>query len=103
LSRRDEPAGSLNCEDAVSAAPSDPDPPHEAAAPAADSVLAQWQQAMAENSNQPRPPSQPRPSRREQRATISEQPFVRRAMELFDVPPDKLRYTPPDDSSIGIS
>jgi hypothetical protein len=38
----------------------------------------------------------PRTSRREQQAAIAEQPFVRRAMELFDVSSGQLRYTPPE-------
>jgi hypothetical protein len=37
-----------------------------------------------------------RASRREQLAEVAEQPFVRRAMELFDVPAGQFRYTPPD-------
>jgi DNA polymerase-3 subunit gamma/tau len=87
LSRRDEPAGSPGADEINTAAP------------AADSVLAQWQRAMAENNNQSRPAGPPRPSRREQLASVAEQPFVRRALELFDVPPEKLRYTPPDDAN----
>jgi DNA polymerase-3 subunit gamma/tau len=85
------------------------DPPHiavdaaaeeptatETTATAVDSVLAQFQRAMAEGVT-PRPvATQSRPSRREQTAKIAEHPFVRRAMELFDPPPDKLRYTPPE-------
>jgi hypothetical protein len=27
---------------------------------------------------------------------VAEQPCIRRAMELFDVAPGQLRYTPPD-------
>ncbi len=38
----------------------------------------------------------PRTSRREQLAKVAEQPFVRRAMELFDVGPGQFRYTPPE-------
>jgi hypothetical protein len=87
LSRRDEPAGSPGADEINTAAP------------AADSVLAQWQRAMAENNNQSRPAGPARPSRREQLASVAEQPFVRRALELFDVPPEKLRYTPPDDAN----
>ena len=34
-------------------------------------------------------------TRRQQQAEAAQQPFVARAMELFDVEPDKLRYTPP--------
>jgi DNA polymerase-3 subunit gamma/tau len=62
-----------------------------------DSVLAQFQRAMAGGSV-PRAAAAPRPSRREQNAKIAEQPFVKRALELFDVPPDKIRYSRPDDS-----
>jgi DNA polymerase III subunit gamma/tau len=61
-----------------------------------ESVLAQWQRAIA-SGGQPRPETEsPRVSRREQLAQIAEQPFVRRAMELFDVPSGQLRYTPPE-------
>ena len=38
----------------------------------------------------------PHASRREQLAEVAERPFVRRAMDLFDVPPDQFRYSPPD-------
>jgi hypothetical protein len=41
----------------------------------------------------------PRPSpnsRRARLAEVGELPFVRRAMELFDVPAGQLRYVPPD-------
>jgi DNA polymerase-3 subunit gamma/tau len=84
------------------------DPPHSAevsaveasaaAEPAAEreSVLEKFKLAMA-NGGLPKadaPP--PRVSRREQLAQVAEQPFVRRAMELFDVPTDKMRYTPPE-------
>jgi DNA polymerase-3 subunit gamma/tau len=68
----------------------------DAAPTAAESVLVQFQRAIADG-NQARPATPPaRPSRREQTARIAEQPFVRRAMELFDVTPDKIRYTPPE-------
>ncbi len=40
-------------------------------------------------------PARPqRASRREQLAEVAEQPFVRRAMEVFDVPAGQFRYTP---------
>ena len=43
-------------------------------------------------------PARPaRASRREQLNKVSEQPFVKRAMELFDVPPGQFRYVAPDD------
>jgi hypothetical protein len=79
LAERDEPAGSPVAE-----------------APASDSVLAQFQRAMA-SGVAPRPAPPPRPSRREQTAKIAEQPFVKRAMDLFEASPDKMRYTPPDE------
>lgn len=85
------------------------DAPHQSAAPpvrengssaavseAEDSVLAQWQRALSANSQTPVSSAPPRPSRREQLAAAAELPFVRRAMELFDVPPNQLRYTPPE-------
>jgi len=65
-------------------------------APAVDSVLAQFQRAMAEGVTSRPAATQHRPSRREQTAKAAEHPFVRRAMELFDAPPDKLRYTAPE-------
>ena len=37
------------------------------------------------------------PSRRQQQAEIATQPFVKRAMELFDGDPSRLRYVPPAD------
>jgi hypothetical protein len=52
---------------------------------------------MAEGGT-PRAATQSRPSRREQTAKAADHPFVRRAMELFEAPPDKLRYTPPDET-----
>jgi hypothetical protein len=42
------------------------------------------------------PARPPRTSRREQLAEVAEQPFVRRAMEVFDVPAGQFRYTPPE-------
>jgi len=37
------------------------------------------------------------PSRRQQQAEIATQPFVKKAMELFDGDPDRLRYVPPGE------
>jgi DNA polymerase-3 subunit gamma/tau len=73
----------------------------ESTATAVDSVLAQFRRAMAEGVSSPPATTQKRPSRREQTAKAAEHPFVRRAMELFEAPPDKLRYTPPEDRSSG--
>jgi hypothetical protein len=80
------------------------DPPHpteiessgaNASVPASaeESVLAQWQRALTNGAQQLAPP--PRPSRRDQLNEIAERPFVRQAMELFDVPDGQMRFTPP--------
>jgi DNA polymerase III subunit gamma/tau len=45
-------------------------------------------------------PARPqRSSRREQLAEVAEQPFVRRAMEIFDVPAGQFRYIAPEGDS----
>jgi hypothetical protein len=81
-----------------SAVDNGPTPVSESMAPAVDSVLAQYQRAMTDGVS-PRPTATlSRQSRREQTAKAAEHPFVRRAIELFDAPPDKLRYTPPEGS-----
>jgi len=41
------------------------------------------------------PTASPRQSRRQQQAEVATQPFVRKAMELFDGDPSRLRYVPP--------
>jgi DNA polymerase-3 subunit gamma/tau len=69
-----------------------------ASATAAQSVLAQWQRAVADGQSA-RPEAPQRASRREQLAEIAEQPFVRRALDLFDVPAGQFRYTPPEGES----
>jgi hypothetical protein len=63
--------------------------------PLSESVLAQWRQAVADGVP-PRADSPPRTSRREQLAEVAEQPFVRRALELFDIPAGQFRYLPPE-------
>lgn len=61
------------------------------------SVLKQFQQAMANPPTDTEATARSaRPSRRQQLAEIAEQPFVKRAMELFDVAPGQFRYTPPE-------
>ena len=40
----------------------------------------------------------PRPSRREVLAEVAQRPLVKKAMELFEVPPDRMKYHPPRDS-----
>jgi DNA polymerase-3 subunit gamma/tau len=60
------------------------------------SVLDQYKRAMA-GGVPPKPVSTPpRVSRREQLAQVAEQPFVKRAIELFNADPSALRYTPPE-------
>ncbi len=66
---------------------------------AEESVLAQWQRAITDWPQTPATDLPPRTSRREQQAAIAEQPFVRRAMELFDTAPGQLRYTPPENDT----
>ena len=46
----------------------------------------------------PARPVTPAPSKRQQQVEISTQPFVQRAMELFDGDPARLRYVPPTDN-----
>jgi len=43
------------------------------------------------------PAASPRQTRRQQQAEVATQPFVRKAMELFDGDPSRLRYVPPND------
>jgi DNA polymerase-3 subunit gamma/tau len=63
------------------------------------SVLAQFQRALTSGTPTRTDAAHVRPSRREQQAQIIEQPFVRRAMELFEVEPGKIRYSPPDSDA----
>lgn len=44
------------------------------------------------------PPTPRREARRQQQAEIVQQPFVAKAIELFGVEPDKVKYTPPKGS-----
>lgn len=46
----------------------------------------------------PQKSQQKPPSRRQQQADVATQPFVQRAMELFDGDPSRLRYVPPKDN-----
>ena len=65
-----------------------------------ESVFEKFKLAMAGGGLPPKAESAaPRVSRREQLAQVGEQPFVKRAMELFDVAPDKIRYSPPGGES----
>jgi len=78
-------------------------PTNGAAQEAADSVLKQFQMAVeAAKSGSAEPQvDAPRVSRRQQTAEqlkeVSERPFVRRAIELFDVAPGQSRYSPPEN------
>jgi DNA polymerase-3 subunit gamma/tau len=62
-----------------------------------DSVLKRYQEVM---SAAPAAPTEPRITLRQQMAEhsreASSRPFVQRAMELFEVPPGKFRYAPPE-------
>jgi DNA polymerase III subunit gamma/tau len=73
-------------------------PPTNGVSTGEGSVLAQYKNSLAGGA-QPSPVESaavPRLSRREQIAEIEKQPLVRRAMDLFDVPPGQLRYSPPE-------
>ena len=41
-------------------------------------------------------PAVPPPSRRQQQATAAAQPFVQKAIQLFDADESRLRYIPPE-------
>jgi DNA polymerase-3 subunit gamma/tau len=71
----------------------------EPALPKGPSVLEKFQRALAQGGLPKSELPPPRASRREQLAQVAEQPIVRRAMELFDVAPDKIRYQPPQGES----
>jgi DNA polymerase-3 subunit gamma/tau len=112
LQHQKEDAGPANAEGAPDLPGRRTDPPHahrippvpneiETSAtspPPTESVLAQWQRVVADGQSA-LVEAPPRTSRREQIAAVSEQPFVRRALELFDVPSGQLRYTPPGGNS----
>ena len=73
------------------------EPPQASApAPSEGSLLEQFTK-MQENGVAPTSAPAPK-SRRQQQADVAQQPFVRKAMELFDAEPGKLRYTPPSES-----
>ena len=62
-----------------------------------ESVLERYQRAVeAAKSVAAEPPQGPRVSRRQQAAEIGQRPFVRKAMELFEVAPGQFRFSPPD-------
>jgi DNA polymerase-3 subunit gamma/tau len=70
-----------------------------------ESVLSRFREALghparATAEQAPRPT---RPTLREQKAELGERPFVRRALELFDVPAGQFRYAPPDDDGDSIT
>lgn len=61
----------------------------------AESVLAQFQRAMAQGGLPKVAAAPAMKSRREKLAEVAEQPIVKRAMELFDVEPGHFKYVPP--------
>ncbi len=67
----------------------------------ADSVLMQFKLAVEAKQSGTAEPVAPRVSRRQQAAEqlkeVSERPFVKRALELFDVQAGQLRYSPPEN------
>lgn len=67
--------------------------------PPAGSVLAMFERAMAAGGTARVDVPPLRKSRREQLAEIAGHPFVRRAMELFDVQPGQFKYQPPGSES----
>jgi DNA polymerase-3 subunit gamma/tau len=71
------------------------EPGDDVASEPADSVIAQWRRALTEQ-KESQPAAPPRESLRDRKAKVAEQPFVRQAMELFDVPAGQFRYTPPE-------
>jgi DNA polymerase-3 subunit gamma/tau len=88
--------------EAVADAPSPEPTQNGAAVESVDSVLKQFQQAVEakQNGGSEEQPATPRVSRRQQLAeqtqAAMEQPFVKRALELFDVGPGQFRYSPPE-------
>ncbi len=100
-----EPPQSVPAVASAAEVPAPTPPTNGAAHEAADSVLKQFQMAVeAAKSGSAEPQAaSPRVSRRQQTAEqikeVSERPFVQRAIELFEVAPGQLRYTPPDGES----
>lgn len=64
------------------------------ASPAEGGGLAEQMQQLAQKSDNQTAPVR-RISRRQQQSEVAEKPFVKEAIRLFDVEPDKIRYTPP--------
>ncbi|HEY4234870.1 MAG TPA: DNA polymerase III subunit gamma/tau [Lacipirellulaceae bacterium] len=64
----------------------------------AESVLEQFRTALASGAATPVPdsPQSPRVSRRQQIAEVEQRPFVRKAMDLFEIPPGQLRFIAPE-------
>ena len=56
--------------------------------------LADAPQAAPENATNPS-----RPNRRQLHAEVAERPFVKKALNLFDVQPGQFRYVPPNRES----
>lgn len=79
------------------AAPTPPAPNDEDANSLMAQLAAMQQTVAAPTATNPQ--SSRRTSRRQQIAEVAQQPFVAKAIELFGVEPDKLRYTPPRGES----
>ncbi|QDT67855.1 DNA polymerase III subunit tau [Planctomycetes bacterium MalM25] len=93
-------AASVDPSQAPVPAPHVPAPPPTAPEAEPNSLTAQLA-AMQQNGAKPAPAA-PRVSRqamkRQQLAEVTQQPFVAKAIELFGVEPDKIKYQPPRDS-----
>lgn len=64
-----------------------------------DSASLQDELKTMQRSGGPRlAPTAPRTSRREMLAEVAQRPLVKKAMELFEVSPDRMKYHPPRDS-----
>ncbi|TWT47619.1 DNA polymerase III subunit gamma/tau [Botrimarina hoheduenensis] len=68
-----------------------------ATVPPTDGLVAQLAAQLEHGAAKPQAVSPRRPNRRQQQAEIADRPFVRRALELFDIEPDKLKYFPPKE------
>ena len=77
--------------------PPEPTPAAPSAAPEPGGLLEEFSKLQMEGVSKPPPPASRKATRRQQQAEAAQQPYVARAMELFDVPPDKLKYSPPKD------
>ena len=80
---------------ATPSVPKTPTPASPPKASASDGMGEQVTAQLQRDAANPTPPPPRRVSRREQQAKIAEEPIVQQAMQLFDVPPEKMKYLPP--------